>query len=234
MSRQELEEKETRHVMLSYEHSSKQVVRGVRDELKKGGVPLWFDEDNMSGNVFDAMAAAVEQASIIVAFFSQGYMKSPNCRRELEYAARLNKPFIPVRVQDKYRADGWLGLLLGNQLYFDISNGSNFTENLPKLMGEIEKTIRPTKPTKPPTEVVDAPKRIEPTGSAHGRAPAPAPAPVTENVAAGRPVRIRSGQERECRTWSVEDVQNWLQNEGLAHLQQPYVSITRNSNLNFI
>ena len=42
-------------------------------------------------------------------YFSQA---SPNCRAEAQYAFRLKKPIIPVRVQDGYIPDGWLGTVL--------------------------------------------------------------------------------------------------------------------------
>ena len=42
------------------------------------------------------------------------------CSLEAEYAFRLHRPIVPLRVESKYRPDGWLGALIGNKLYFDI------------------------------------------------------------------------------------------------------------------
>jgi hypothetical protein len=62
-------------------------------------------------------------------------------RTEAEYAYRLHKDIVPLIMQPKYKADGWLGALLGNKLYFDISDPEKLTTNMPSLMIELERRI---------------------------------------------------------------------------------------------
>jgi len=39
---------------------------------------------------------------------------------EAEYAYSSKKTIVPLKVEPKYKPDGWLGALIGNKLYFDF------------------------------------------------------------------------------------------------------------------
>lgn len=58
----------------------------------------------------ELVAKAVEEAALMLMCFSQKYKDSPNCRLEGEYCVTKNVAFIPLRMQQGYRADGWYGL----------------------------------------------------------------------------------------------------------------------------
>ena len=59
------------------------------------------------------MAEAVEQASVFLMCVSEKYYLSPNCRLEAEYAIKLQKPIIPLIMQEDYMPLGWLGIIIG-------------------------------------------------------------------------------------------------------------------------
>ena len=59
------------------------------------------------------MAEAVENSAAVLLCMSAKYKDSPNCRTEAEYAFKLKKPLIPIRVEPNYEPDGWLGEILG-------------------------------------------------------------------------------------------------------------------------
>ena len=61
----------------------------------------------------EAMAAAVEGAAVLVYGISRAYKESANCRLEAQYAYQREKPMVPLMLEEGYRADGWLGMLLG-------------------------------------------------------------------------------------------------------------------------
>jgi hypothetical protein len=42
-----------KHVMLSYNHKSKDIVRQVKEQLENSGIPVWFDDRDMEDNMFD-------------------------------------------------------------------------------------------------------------------------------------------------------------------------------------
>ena len=59
------------------------------------------------------MALAVEKAAVMLVGVSVGYKESTNCRLEAQYAFQQQKEMVPLMLQEGYRANGWLGMLLG-------------------------------------------------------------------------------------------------------------------------
>lgn len=55
------------------------------------------------------MADAVEKSAVVLLCMSRKYKDSPNCRTEAEYAYKLGKTLVPIRVERSYEPDGWLG-----------------------------------------------------------------------------------------------------------------------------
>ena len=52
------------------------------------------------------MANAVENSYCVLVCMSEKYKMSPNCRLEAEYSVQLNKPIIPLILQNNYKPDG--------------------------------------------------------------------------------------------------------------------------------
>ena len=59
------------------------------------------------------MAEAIENASVVLLCVSEKYYLSPNSRLEAEYALKLQKPIIPLIMQQDYTPVGWLGAIIG-------------------------------------------------------------------------------------------------------------------------
>merc|ERR1712061_16328 len=72
----------------------------------------------MEGSTVQAMAEAVEGAKVVLVCASPGYMASRNCYLEAEYAHVKKKPIIPIMMEDGFKAEGWLGILLGAKLWY--------------------------------------------------------------------------------------------------------------------
>ena len=68
-------------VMISYSHSNKKTVKTIKEKLKESGLKCWIDEEHMSGNVLDAMSAAVDNSSIFLMCCSNKYFDSKACRK---------------------------------------------------------------------------------------------------------------------------------------------------------
>ena len=66
--------------MISYQWSNQKTLIKISDVLKSKGYKVWLDIDNMSGSTLEAMAEAVEKASVVLICMSQKYKNSPNCR----------------------------------------------------------------------------------------------------------------------------------------------------------
>jgi len=58
----------------------------------------FLDVDNLS-SIAD-LEVYLQQSDVVLVFVTRGYLKSPNCRRELVEAARLQKPLLVVRETD--------------------------------------------------------------------------------------------------------------------------------------
>ena len=58
--------------------------------------------------------------------------------KEAEYTFTIGKPFIPLILQEKYKPDGWLGILLGAKIFIDFKKFS-FDECSKRLKYELEK-----------------------------------------------------------------------------------------------
>ncbi|XP_066297281.1 uncharacterized protein [Branchiostoma lanceolatum] len=68
---------------------------------------------------------------------SRKYKESANCRGECEYARERGTDIIPLKLEDGYRPDGWLGFLVGARLYFNFDCKDSFEDVMMRLMKEI-------------------------------------------------------------------------------------------------
>lgn len=86
-----------RHIMLSYEWGTQQLVKEVFDELKQLKLNVWMDiEGGVTGDINRDMACAVENAGALLVFMNTGYQNSRNCEMELCYAREKCVPIIPI------------------------------------------------------------------------------------------------------------------------------------------
>lgn len=63
--------------------------------------------------------------------------ESQACRTEAEYAYTRKKPLIPVMFERGYKPDGWLGIIMGSKLYYNMHNTDEMAESIPGLVGEV-------------------------------------------------------------------------------------------------
>lgn len=50
---------EGKHVMLSYNHKSKNIVKAVYQALIAENIPVWFDEKDMDDNMYDRYSSII-------------------------------------------------------------------------------------------------------------------------------------------------------------------------------
>ena len=128
------------HIMISYSQtSSSDLARQLNDELKKQNYSTWIDYEKMSGYLDEAMAKAVEDASVVLVLVTNEYSKSENCKKECGYASSLRKRIIPIRVNDECDPcvlNGRVGIILSGLLYIDFSK-----QSFQKSMNELSKQI---------------------------------------------------------------------------------------------
>ena len=124
-------------VMISYSWNDQSTVLKLKDMLAKHNIPYWIDVENMRGDVIDCMADAVESSTIVLCCISPSYVKSGPCRQEATFASSLNKPIIPVRIEE-LQFKGWIGVLMSSMLYYDVGPDLRNTQNVDALLSVIK------------------------------------------------------------------------------------------------
>ena len=65
------------------------------------------------------MADAVEDAAVVCYGVSGAYKESANCRLEAQYETfQQQKDMVPLMMEEGYRPNGWLGMILGVRLWY--------------------------------------------------------------------------------------------------------------------
>jgi len=200
-------------VMLSYEWHHQTQVLQIKEELNARGFNVWMDVDRMMGSTLEAMAAAIESSDAIVMCVSRRYKESQACRTEAEYAYTRKKCLIPVMVEKGYKPDGWLGILVGSKLYYNMFNTDMMQQSIPGLVTAVEAIHNDAK----------APEFMQKNGSS---APAiPAESSVSTTSAASRP----SSPSSEGVSVPIDDeaMERWLTAVGL----QAYVHVFQHNHV---
>ena len=108
-------------------------VAKVVTALRQRSFHVWFDETHMRGNILDAICRGMDTSDVVLVFMTANYMKkvesgndTDNVRREFMYGAHSAPgKFLCVKF-DATLPETWTGpvsMILGAQLYFDMSDG---------------------------------------------------------------------------------------------------------------
>ncbi|CAK8677980.1 unnamed protein product [Clavelina lepadiformis] len=192
----EVEQKHDMHIMISYQWDVQATILQLRDNLRERGYKIWIDVDQVQGSILTEMASAVENAIVVIVAMTENYKNSNPCRTEAEYAYKLSKPIVPLLLQPHYKPDGWLGALLGMQLYVDLSN----SEIVEQKFADVDRLIA----SKTKTQALNQESFV---------------APISETVVDARPLHALPRQIRAntsthavsgiCTKWSRDDVLEW-------------------------
>jgi hypothetical protein len=149
-----------RHIMLSYSWAAnKQLVIAFGKKLKDLGYDIWRDEEGstimhpMSGDIIETMGEAVDKSCAVIIFVSPEYKESTNCRNEAGYArARAGNSHVKlfyVMMNENYhtrssprQVDGWLGFMIGSELWYPLWNESYVETAAAGIVGLIGNNAR--------------------------------------------------------------------------------------------
>ncbi|KAK7478087.1 hypothetical protein BaRGS_00030693, partial [Batillaria attramentaria] len=199
------------HVMLSYQWANQALVKDIRDHLKQNGFKVWMDIDDMDESTLQAMADAVEGAAVVLTCVSQKYKDSPNCRAEAEYAFHRRKPIVPIVTQQGYRADGWLGIILGSKMFYDFSGKYPLPDMYPKLVKAVRRVAGGQS-----TDNTDGHIKQTPVNADNDIPVVRAPSQQKTSSAPTSPSSSSSSQGmapsvvEKIRCWTNQDVAVWL------------------------
>jgi len=197
--------------------------------LKEAGLPIWIDVEEMEGSVLEKMAQAVENSEVMVIGVSASYHDSQACRMEAEYGHRLKKPKIFIMAEEGYNARGWLGILLGETLWYSPwMNPAGYEATVAEIVKIAKKSVPGS------TQTVGA--AVARTSSTIG--PAESSRVTTRLLSSldAKPsysdVMIPNCDEslpddmlilEKVESWTVQDVCRWLKMKHLDSLLRPFV-----------
>lgn len=88
-------------VFLSYAHQDADLVAALRQDLEDMGQPVWIDKTLFGGQIWwDEILRQVRECHLFVLAISVHSLDSEACLAETEYAVAVNRPFLPVRLDD--------------------------------------------------------------------------------------------------------------------------------------
>ena len=73
-----------KHIMISYNRDSRDLVLQIKAELEKLKLKVWVDIEDISGSSLESMANAIENATCVLMCMTEKYKQSANCRAEAE------------------------------------------------------------------------------------------------------------------------------------------------------
>ncbi|XP_052708079.1 uncharacterized protein LOC128183203 isoform X2 [Crassostrea angulata] len=167
---QELFGKKTKgHVMISYSREQRPLLLRIKQAITEAGFSVWMDIEQMRENVYDRMAEAIQDASVVLISMSYSYQRSEYCRREAAYASSLKKDRIPLLVDPGFTADGWLALMTAGDYHYDFVR-KPFETKIVELIKELERRCvkSPGDTTDGVSKQVDSTQQSPHAVSSHG------------------------------------------------------------------
>lgn len=107
-------EGEKPYIFISYAHANAPAVMEVLRELGERGFRLWYDEGIEVGSEWpEYIAQHLAGSGLMIAFLSNAYMRSENCRREMHYALTKRIPVVNIFLEETQMTPG-MELQTGN------------------------------------------------------------------------------------------------------------------------
>lgn len=123
-------------IFISYSHKDSEVVLPVIDKLSQNGYRIWYDDGIKPGSEWDEyIATKVNNCFYFIAFISDNYLNSENCKDELNFARDKdkNKNMLLVYLSDIELSAG-MAMRLGRVQAIQAFNFSNLDEYYNKIL----------------------------------------------------------------------------------------------------
>lgn len=121
------------YIFVSYAHKDKNKVFGVIRSMQEQGYRIWYDDGINPASEWDEnIAAHIKGCSYLIAFISQNYIDSDNCKDEIKYARDLKKERLLVYLEDTELPAGMAMRLMRLQAIhkYTYSSESDFYDKL--------------------------------------------------------------------------------------------------------
>ena len=88
-------------IFISYSHIDKDCVMPIMNKLEAEGYNIWYDDGINPGSEWDEnIASHINECSYFIAFMSNNYLSSENCKDELKYARKKNKKSLLIYIEE--------------------------------------------------------------------------------------------------------------------------------------
>lgn len=96
------------YIFVSYAHSDATVVYAELKWLHDLGYNIWYDEGISPGHGWQGeLAHSLEESSLFLLYVTDDSLKSPNCRREANFALEQNVPVLAIHLSDSELSSEW-------------------------------------------------------------------------------------------------------------------------------
>lgn len=122
------------YIFISYAHANSPAVMQITEVLSERGYRIWYDEGIEVGSEWpEYIAEHLAKAGLMIAFLSNAYIRSDNCRKEMHYALSKKIPIINIFLEETQMTPG-MEMQVGN--VFALMK-QNMTEEIfyTKLLG---------------------------------------------------------------------------------------------------
>lgn len=107
-------EGEEPYIFISYAHADSERVMRVVNDMHDRGYRIWYDEGIEVGSEWpECIAEHLAGAHLVMAFVSNAYMKSDNCRREMHFTLSKRKKIINIFLERTEMTPG-MEMQIGN------------------------------------------------------------------------------------------------------------------------
>ncbi len=102
------------YIFISYAHADQEAVMSVVGDMHKRGYNIWYDEGIEVGSEWpECIAEHLSGAHLVLAFISDAYMRSDNCRREMHFTLTKKKKIINIFLENTQMTPG-MEMQIGN------------------------------------------------------------------------------------------------------------------------
>ena len=97
-----------RHVMICYEKDSIELCKLVKNKLEEANYIVWIHLKDQYEFGLESMSVAIENSLCVLVCFTERFRLNVSCRIQADFAFQLNKPLIPLMMQNNWTpSDEW-------------------------------------------------------------------------------------------------------------------------------
>ena len=103
------------YLFISYAHADEQAVGSVLEHLEQNGVRFWYDDGIEAGSEWpEYIAQRLASANMMIAFVSNAYAVSDNCRKEMHFALSHKIETVNIFLEETTLSPG-MEMQIGNR-----------------------------------------------------------------------------------------------------------------------